>query len=271
MTETKDVFKTLSNVDVSNHIDVIKMKKSPALKYVSWSWAWSMVKSRYPDTPTPKFTNYPEMIMVTKQEAYKKSYGDKEYTRYRTVVVKHELTGREVPYLNTPTGTMVECTITIADHDYTESLYVMDNANNAVINPTMQQINKTQKRCMVKCLAMAGLGLNLYAGEDLPMGDINSNDQQQAAKKAANNQQQAEFNKLKQQYADLIKELVATTKRNANVIEDQAKKRLTAADPNWAKNNAMAQTAVMNAMLEKMLSEAKGGTDQQQDMFAEND
>lgn len=265
MAETKDVFKTLSSVDVSNHIDVIRMNKGSALKYVSWSWAWNFVKGQYPDTPTPKFTKYPEMIMATKREAYQTKYGNK----YKTVVVKHELTGREVPYLNTPTGTMVECTITIEGNDYTESLYVMDNANNAVINPTMQQINKTQKRCMVKCLAMAGLGLNLYAGEDLPMGDINSNDKQQAAQKAANNQQQAEFEKAKKKYADLIGELVSVTKQNANVIEGQAKQRLTSADPNWTKNNAMAQMGVMNTMLEQMLSEAKGGTNQQQDMFEE--
>ncbi|WP_295731669.1 DUF1071 domain-containing protein [uncultured Limosilactobacillus sp.] len=267
MTEKIDVFKTLSSVDVSNHIDVIRMKKGPALKYVSWSWAWSMIKSQYPDTPTPKFTKYPEMIMTTKQEACQTKYGNKEYTRYRTVVVKHELTGREVPYLNTPTGTMVECTITIADHDYTESLYVMDNANNAVINPTMQQINKTQKRCMVKCLAMAGLGLNLYAGEDLPMGDINSNDQQQAEKKAANNKQQVELEKAKKQYRGLITKASNVLGISPQDVENTAKE--TAKE--GLKNKSLTKIQKwkeMNKLVEGMINSTLNGGDQQ-DMFEE--
>ena len=173
MTNKKSAFETLSSIDVSNHIDTIKMKRGKDLQYLSWSWAWGIVKSIYPDTPTPRYTKYPEMTMETKQVAYKTKWGEK----YKTVVLSYKLTGREVPYLNTPTGTMLECTVTIQGEDYTESLYVMDTDNSAVINPSQQQIYKTQKRCMVKCLAMAGLGLNLYAGEDLPMGDANEADQ----------------------------------------------------------------------------------------------
>jgi len=50
----------------------------------------------------------------------------------------------------------------------TERLYVMDNRMNAVINPSAQQINKTEKRCFVKCAALFGLGIQLFTGEDLP-------------------------------------------------------------------------------------------------------
>ena len=60
MTEKKQsVFETLSKIDVSNHVQVIRMKKGPALKYVSWAWAWNMVKSKYPDA-TRKIEEYPE-------------------------------------------------------------------------------------------------------------------------------------------------------------------------------------------------------------------
>lgn len=269
MAETKDVFKTLSSVDVSNHIDVIPMHRGRDLKYVSWSWAWSMVKNQYPDTPTPKFTKYPEMIMATKQEAYKaQSYG-KEYTKYKTVVVKHELTGRQVPYLNTPTGTMVECTITINDHNYTESLYVMDNANNAVINPTMQQINKTQKRCMVKCLAMAGLGLNLYAGEDLPMGDINSNDKQQAAQKAANNQQQKKQNplqKLANEYQQKLQTAVQATGSTQESIVKNVVDTCKSDVKGYAEFDQQQQLKQWIKVLDGIIQNAA-----QVDMFAEND
>lgn len=212
----KSVFETLSAVDVSKHVEVIKMKKGPALSYVSWSWAWNFVKSIYPDTPTPKFTKYKEMALTTAQEPYKVKYGNQEYTKYRTVVKHAEMIDREVPYLTTMTGTMVECTITIEGEPYTESLYVMDNNNNAVINPTMKEINKTQKRCLVKALALAGLGLSIYAGEDLPMADINEADKEQAAqrKEQVNQQrkeqvnQQRKMNALSAEYRRLMMELI---------------------------------------------------------------
>lgn len=212
----KSVFETLSAVDVSKHVEVIKMKKGPALSYVSWSWAWNFVKSIYPDTPTPKFTKYKEMALTTAQEPYKVKYGNQEYTKYRTVVKRAELIDREVPYLTTMTGTMVECTITIEGEPYTESLYVMDNNNNAVINPTMKEINKTQKRCLVKTLALAGLGLSIYAGEDLPMADINEADKEQRRKQRQMSQLQAEYRQL---MLALINQLNGDSKRAEELVK----------------------------------------------------
>lgn len=217
--EKKSVFETLSAVDVSKHVEVIKMKKGPALSYVSWSWAWNFVKSIYPDTPTPKFTKYKEMALTTVQEPYKVKYGNQEYTKYRTVVKHAELIDREVPYLTTMTGTMVECTITIEGEPYTESLYVMDNNNNAVINPTMKEINKTQKRCLVKALALAGLGLSIYAGEDLPMADINEADkehEEQRRKQRQMTQLQAEYRRL---MMELINRLNGDSKRAEELVK----------------------------------------------------
>ena len=219
MADKKSVFETLSAVDVSKHVEVIKMKKGPALSYVSWSWAWNFVKSIYPDTPTPKFTKYKEMALTTVQEPYKVKYGDKEYTKYRTVVKHAEMIDREVPYLTTMTGTMVECTITIEGEPYTESLYVMDNNNNAVINPTMKEINKTQKRCLVKALALAGLGLSIYAGEDLPMADINEADkehEEQRRKQRQMTQLQAEYRRL---MMELINRLNGDSKRAEELVK----------------------------------------------------
>lgn len=192
----KSVFETLSAVDVSKHVEKIRMGSS-SLSYVSWAWAWNFVKSIYPDTPTPAYTKYPELLFNNKDGSY-------------------QITGREVPYLTTPTGTMVECTVTIEGEPYTESLYVMDNKNRAVINPNMQQINKTQKRCLVKTLALAGLGLSIYAGEDLPMADINEADKEQAAqhKEQVNQQrkeqvnQQRKMNALQAEYRRLMMELI---------------------------------------------------------------
>lgn len=204
MTEKQSVFETLSKIDVSNHIDVIPMNKGFSPKYVSWSWAWNYIKTKYPDTPTPKFETFPEMVLKTHKQSFKTKYG----TMYKKVVDDWEITARYVPYLTTTTGTMVTCTVEINGQKYTESLYVMDNKNKAVIDPDQSQINKTQKRCLVKTLAMAGLGLNLYAGEDLPMGDISEKDEQQAeAKKSANSrQQQAKKSANKQAEKQQVKE-----------------------------------------------------------------
>lgn len=219
----KSVFETLSAVDVSKHVEVIKMKKGPALSYVSWSWAWNFVKSIYPDTPTPKFTKYKEMALTTAQEPYKVKYGNQEYTKYRTVVKHAELIDREVPYLTTMTGTMVECTITIEGEPYTESLYVMDNNNNAVINPTMKEINKTQKRCLVKALALAGLGLSIYAGEDLPMADINEADKEQAEQRKEQVNQQRKMNALQAEYRRLMIELINRLNGDSKRAEELVK------------------------------------------------
>lgn len=219
----KSVFETLSAVDVSKHVEVIKMKKGPALSYVSWSWAWNFVKSIYPDTPTPKFTKYKEMVLTTAQEPYKAKYGNQEYTKYRTVVKRAELIDREVPYLTTMTGTMVECTITIEGEPYTESLYVMDNNNNAVINPTMKEINKTQKRCLVKALALAGLGLSIYAGEDLPMADINEADKEQAEQRKEQVNQQRKMNALQSEYRRLMMELINRLNGDSKRAEELVK------------------------------------------------
>ncbi|MCP3850224.1 MAG: DUF1071 domain-containing protein [Gammaproteobacteria bacterium] len=47
-------------------------------------------------------------------------------------------------------------------------LAVMNNHNNAVKNPNARQIGDARMRCLVKCIAMFGLGLYIYAGEDIP-------------------------------------------------------------------------------------------------------
>lgn len=218
MTEKKQsVFETLSKVDVSNHIDVIPMNKGFSPKYVSWSWAWNYIKTKYPDTPTPKFETFPEMVLKTHKQSFKTKYG----TLYKKIVDDWEITARHVPYLTTTTGTMVTCTVEIEGQKYTESLYVMDNKNKAVIDPDQAQINKTQKRCLVKALAMAGLALNLYAGEDLPMGDISEKDEQQAqAKKSANSRQQQAKKSANKQHDD---SLGANVERYKVLVDEYAK------------------------------------------------
>ena len=62
----------------------------------------------------------------------------------------------------------VECTVTIEELSRTISLPVMDHRNQAIKNPNARQISDSKMRCLVKAIAMHGLGFYIYAGEDLP-------------------------------------------------------------------------------------------------------
>ena len=76
---------------------------------------------------------------------------------------------------------MVSCTLTAFDKPVYMWLPVIDHSNNAIKNPDAMAVNKAMMRCLVKAIAAHGLGLYIYAGEDLPSeDDINVNQQQQA-------------------------------------------------------------------------------------------
>jgi len=66
---------------------------------------------------------------------------------------------------------MVSCTVTAFGKPITMHLPVMDHRNQAIKNPDAFQVNKNMMRCLVKAIACHGLGLYIYAGEDLPSED----------------------------------------------------------------------------------------------------
>jgi hypothetical protein len=63
---------------------------------------------------------------------------------------------------------MVSCTVTAFGKPVTMHLPVMDHRNKAIENPDAFAVNKNMMRCLVKAIACHGLGLYIYAGEDLP-------------------------------------------------------------------------------------------------------
>ena len=138
-------FNKLFQLDVNEHVE-----KKNNLSYLTWAWAWAEVKKIYPDA----------------------SYTIKTFEN-------------GLPYVYDPnTGYMVFTTVTIEGLTHEMWLPVMDGANKAMkaeaytyttkygekdVEPaSMFDINKTIMRCLVKNLAMFGLGLYIYAGEDLP-------------------------------------------------------------------------------------------------------
>ena len=66
---------------------------------------------------------------------------------------------------------MVSCTVTAFGKAMTAHLPVMDHRNKAIPNPDAFQANVAMQRCLVKAIALHGLGLYIYAGEDLPEGE----------------------------------------------------------------------------------------------------
>lgn len=147
-----DIFNTLYYLDASNHIE-----KKNGLSYLSWPWAVAEVSKVCPDW----------------------SYEVKKFGE------------AQLPYtLDPKTGYLVYTSVTIKGVTHEMWLPVMDGANKAMRDvpyeyevydkykkqtvkkkveaATMFDINKTIMRCLVKNLAMFGIGLFVYAGEDLP-------------------------------------------------------------------------------------------------------
>lgn len=156
MEETKkSVFDTLNAINMNEHVEKKKTgEKNPDgtekyLSYLSWVWAWGQVKQHYPDASYSV-----------------RHWGDKPY------LIDDQL------------GIMVETSVTINGELITMWLPVMDGKNKAmktipysyktrygdkqVEAATMFDINKAIMRCLAKNIAMFGLGLYIYAGEDLP-------------------------------------------------------------------------------------------------------
>jgi hypothetical protein len=73
---------------------------------------------------------------------------------------------------------MVYCTVTAFGKAMTMQLPVMDHRNKAIPNPDAFQVNTAMQRCLVKAIALHGLGLYIYAGEDLPEGLTPENEPQ---------------------------------------------------------------------------------------------
>lgn len=71
---------------------------------------------------------------------------------------------------------MVSCTLTAFEKPVYMWLPVIDHSNKAIKNPDAMAVNKAMMRCLVKAIAAHGLGLYIYAGEDLPDSkDVNAN------------------------------------------------------------------------------------------------
>lgn len=126
----KSVFEVLNAIDCNEHVE-----KKKELSYLSWAWAWQIVKKNYPDAFYTIYENAAGLFY---------------HTDGKTCWVK--------------TG------VTIKGLEHIEYLPVMDFMNKSIPLEavTSFDVNKAIQRSLTKAAARHGLGLYIYAGEDLP-------------------------------------------------------------------------------------------------------
>jgi hypothetical protein len=105
-----------------------KVEKKQGLAYLSWAWAWGVLMEEFPQA----FYEFPANTI--------------------------EADG----------SVSVNVVVDIGGNKRAMWLPVMNHKNQAIQNPDAVAVNKARMRCLVKCLAMFGLGHYIYAGEDLP-------------------------------------------------------------------------------------------------------
>ena len=79
--------------------------------------------------------------------------------------------GTKQPYMKNETGAYVQVSVDVESVVRTQIHPVLDHRNQTIENPTSFQINTSIQRCLAKAIALHGLGLYIFAGEDLPEAD----------------------------------------------------------------------------------------------------
>jgi hypothetical protein len=132
----KSVFQTLNEINVND-----KVEKKNNLSYLSWAWAWGEVKKKYPNA---------------------------QYKIY-----EHESEHGPINYFTDGRTAWVKTSVIIDGLEHIEELPVMDYKNKSITldKLTSFDVNKAIQRSLTKAIARHGLGLYIYAGEDLPEED----------------------------------------------------------------------------------------------------
>jgi len=132
-------FQKLRDINVNS-----KIEKKNNLSYLSWAWAVDQLLMQDPSA------SWEYMLFNVK-----------------------DANGNDntVPYSSISGTAMIFCTVTAFGKKLTAQLPVMDYRNKAIVNPDAYAVNTAMQRCLVKGIALHGLGLYIYAGEDLPEED----------------------------------------------------------------------------------------------------
>lgn len=158
--EIREKFQELYSLDVNKYVE-----KKQGLSYLTWSFAWAEFKKIYPDA---KYS-------IMKDENGRCYFGDEQigYMVYTSVEAGGLTYEMWLPVMDNANKAMKikGYTYTVADWQWSreEGKKVKVGEIEKCVDPiSMFDINKAVMRCLVKNLAMFGLGLYIYAGEDLP-------------------------------------------------------------------------------------------------------
>lgn len=144
----ENYFKLLNNVNVNENTE-----QKNGLTYLSWAWAWAEVKKLFPDA---------------------------NYTIY-----ENEVNGFKINYFTDGRTCWVKTGVIINGIEHIEELPVMDYKNKSISYEavTSTDVNKAIQRSLTKACARHGLGLYIYAGEDLPEEEKKEQEQNKALEK----------------------------------------------------------------------------------------
>lgn len=195
--EAENIFLKLSAIDCNKYVE-----KKDGLTYLSWAWAWGLVKSAYPTA------NYKVNYFDGRPYFFDKNLG---YMVSTEVTINGETISMHLPVMDSKNKAM-------KDEPYS---YKTKYGEKYVEAATMFDINTAIMRCLTKNLAMFGLGHYIYAGEDLPETTEIS---EPSVKKTANDDAKKEQNtadaekKMKSDLDQAIKAIMLC-KDNASVDE----------------------------------------------------
>lgn len=153
----KMTFQEISKIDVNEH-----KEQKMGLSYLSWAWAHAEMKKIDENARVDIHEFADPDILI-------------EVAKTGTPITKELIDSTLINYRKDKAGAYVTVSVILNGKTETESLPIMDLKNKPVVNPDSMQINKAHKRCFVKALALHGLGLYIYAGEDLPEEDLTQN------------------------------------------------------------------------------------------------
>ena len=154
-------FAVLNDINVND-----KVKTKMGLNYLSWAYAWGELLKAYPDATLNVYNRTIETNETITTE-------DKDNGVTRTVVNKST---QEIPYFTDGRTCFVKVGVSIKGIEYIEYYPIMGLKNDAIPanRVTMTDVNKALQRAFVKACARHGLGLYIYAGEDLPEAEKNA-------------------------------------------------------------------------------------------------
>lgn len=156
----ENIFEKLSQINVND-----KTENKNGLTYLSWAWAWQEFKKIYPEATYKIKRNEQGMPYI-----YDENLGYMVFTEVTVENLTHEMW---LPVMDSANKSMKNKSYNYKVKEYSYGKPTGNMIEKTVEAATMFDINKTIMRCLTKNLAMFGLGLYIYAGEDLPEEIIN--------------------------------------------------------------------------------------------------